>query len=171
MGVFFYPQTGNQLSQEHHDRFRWFFFSILCIKGWCFQKSKFWCVTTEAWPWNSRSRTFSKQFSHNSSDLKSWVSYRYDFWANMHVILLMELKWTKIHTEVFKRDPVRQGHVTLSRWAWPFLTLVLVTLERWSFFCFAGFRGDGCQININPHCNYQAWPCMTRSRDPERDLS
>ena len=28
----------------------------------------------------------------------------------MHVILLMELKWTKIHTVVFKRDPVRQGH-------------------------------------------------------------
>ena len=32
----------------------------------------------------------------------------------MHVILLMELKWTKIHTVVFKRDPVRQGHVTLN---------------------------------------------------------
>ena len=32
----------------------------------------------------------------------------------MHVILLMELKWAKIHTVVFKRDPVRQGHVTLS---------------------------------------------------------
>ena len=32
----------------------------------------------------------------------------------MHVILLMELEWTKIHTVVFKRDPVRQGHVTLS---------------------------------------------------------
>ena len=32
----------------------------------------------------------------------------------MHVISLMELKWTKIHTLVFKRDPVRQGHVTLS---------------------------------------------------------
>ena len=32
----------------------------------------------------------------------------------MHVILLMELKWTEIHTVVFKRDPVRQCHVTLS---------------------------------------------------------
>ena len=31
----------------------------------------------------------------------------------MHVILLRELKWTKIHTVVFKSDPVRQGHVTL----------------------------------------------------------
>ena len=55
-------------------------------------------------------------------------------------------------------------------WAWPFLILVLVTLERWSFFCFAGFWGRGFRININPHCNYQAWPCMTRSRVPERDL-
>ena len=26
----------------------------------------------------------------------------------------MELKWTKIHTVVLKRDPMRQGHVTLS---------------------------------------------------------
>ena len=42
-------------------------------------------------------------------------------------------------------------------WAWPFLTLVLVTLERWSFFCFAGFWGRGCLININPYYNYQAW--------------
>ena len=32
----------------------------------------------------------------------------------MHVILLMELKWTKIHIVVFKRDPVRRGHVILS---------------------------------------------------------
>ena len=114
MGVFFYPQTGNQLSQERHNRFRWIFFSILCIKGWCFQKSKFWCVATEAWPWNSRSRTFSKQFHITVPISRSWVSYRYDFWANMHVILFMELEWTKIHTVVFKRDPVRQGHVTLS---------------------------------------------------------
>ena len=26
----------------------------------------------------------------------------------------MKLKWTKIHTVVFKRDNVRQGHVTLN---------------------------------------------------------
>ena len=32
----------------------------------------------------------------------------------MHAVLLMELKWTKIHTVVFKRDPVSQGHVTLN---------------------------------------------------------
>ena len=26
----------------------------------------------------------------------------------------MELKWTKINTVVLKRDPVREGHMTLS---------------------------------------------------------
>ena len=140
MGVFFYPQTGNQLSQERHNRFRWIFFSILCIKGWCFQKSKFWCVTTEAWPWNSRSRTFSKQFSHNSSDLKSWVSYRYDFWANMHVNFAYG-------TQMDENPHCSFSSVTLCvkvtwPWAWPFLTLVLVTLERWSFFLFRRFLGS-----------------------------
>ena len=30
------------------------------------------------------------------------------------MILLMKLKWTKIHTVAFKRDLVCQGHVTLS---------------------------------------------------------
>ena len=142
--------------------------SILCLKGWCFQKSKFWCVTIEAWPWDSRSRFFSKQFSHNSSDLKSWVSYRYEFWANVYVILLMELKWMKIHTVAFKRDPVRQGHVTLNM---TFLISDSSDARAMIFFCLAGFWGRRCQININPHCNYQAWPCMSRSRDSKRDLS
>ena len=32
----------------------------------------------------------------------------------MYVTLLTELKWTKIHTVAFKRDSVRQGHVTLN---------------------------------------------------------
>ena len=146
MGVFFYPQTGNQLSQERHNRFRWIFFSFLCVKGWCFQKSKFWCVTIEAWPWNSRSRTFSKQFSHNSSDLKSWVSYRYDFWAILYVILLIELKWTKIHTVAFKRDPVRQGHVTLSV---TFLISGSSDARAMIFFLFRRFLGSWMSNKYN----------------------
>ena len=45
----------------------------------------------------------------------------------MHGILLIELEWTTNHTVVFKRDPVRQGHVTLS------VTLMhRVTLENYS---------------------------------------
>ena len=54
----------------------------------------------------------------------------------MHVILLMELKWTKIHTVVFKRDPVRQGHVTLSV---TFPNSGTSDARTMIIFCFVGF--------------------------------
>ena len=89
----------------------------------------------------------------------SWVSYRYDFWANVYVIVLMKLKQTKIHTLAFKRDPVRQGHVTLN------VTFLISDSSDARgmifFFVSQGFWGRRCQINITPHCNYQARPCMS----------
>ena len=55
----------------------------------------------------------------------------------MYVSLLMELKWTKIHyTVAFKRDPVRQGHVTLSV---TFPNSGSSDARAMIFFCFAGF--------------------------------
>ena len=71
----------------------------------------------------------------------------------MHVILLMKLKWTKIHTVVLKRDPVRQGHVTLSV---IFHNSGSSEARAMIFLRFVNFWGRGYQININPHCNYQA---------------
>ena len=57
-------------------------------------------------------------------------------------------------------------------WAWPFLTLILVTLEQLlSFFVSQVFGGRGCQININPHCNYEVLPWSSSSRDHESDFS
>ena len=59
-------------------------------------------------------------------------------------------------------------HVTLNL---TFLTSGSSDARAMIFFCFAGFKGRGCQIYIITHCNYQAWPCTSRSRDPEHDLS
>ena len=54
----------------------------------------------------------------------------------MYVVLLTELKWTQIHTVSFKRDPVRQGHVTLNV---TFLISGSSDARVMIFFCFAGF--------------------------------
>ena len=41
MGVFFYPQTGNQLSQERHNIFSKFFFQTYVKKAAAFKNQSF----------------------------------------------------------------------------------------------------------------------------------
>ena len=64
----------------------------------------------------------------------------------MYVILLMELKWTKIHTVAFKRDSVRQGHVTLSV---TFLIFDSSDARAMIFFLFRRFLGSRMSNQYN----------------------
>ena len=58
-------------------------------------------------------------------------------------------------------------HDAMSSWRHQhkFLSLVVDKLQRWTFFCFHGFSGQGSQCNISQPCNLDAWPCTSRLRD------
>ena len=82
----------------------------------------------------------------------------------------LESKMSKIYNYTQQLSRVTLSVEVTWPWAWPLVSLVLITRERWSFSCFAGFQGQGFQKYIIPHRNYHEWPCASRSRDHERDL-